>query len=87
MAREKASQTAQSYILQEAEAVSRFAKISQCESLGLRVTNLQHDGITTMLHPSLSHEQVAAHVSRAATAGSGYRVVVVGDTDAPEVVN
>jgi ribonuclease HI len=87
MAREKASQTAQSYILQEAEAVSRFAKISRCESLGLRVTNLQHDGITTTLHPSLSHEQVAAHLSRAATAGSGYRVVVVGDTDAPEVVN
>ena len=86
-AREKATSTAQSYVLQEAEAVSRFAKVRMCERMGLRVTNLQHDGITASPHPSLSRERVAERLSVAATAASGYTVVVVSETDAPEVVD
>ena len=40
-----------SYLLQEAEAVSRAAKVAWCEAHGLRVVNLQHDGI--LVSPSL----------------------------------
>jgi hypothetical protein len=86
-AREKANRTAQSYVLQEAEAVSTFAKVRMCEHMGLEVTNLQHDGITASPHPSLSHERVAERLSVAATAASGYTVVVVSETDAPEMVD
>ena len=39
------SLTLKSFVLQEAEAVGREAKIRAASALGLRVVNLQHDGI------------------------------------------
>ena len=41
----KASLTAKSYILQEAEATSREAKLWECKKRGIQVGSLQHDGI------------------------------------------
>ena len=41
----KADKTLQAYLLQEAEATSRAAKIRWCQQKGLEVANLQHDGI------------------------------------------
>ena len=42
---DKASLTAKSYILQEAEATSREAKLWECKKRGIQVGSLQHDGI------------------------------------------
>eukprot|EP00966_Prymnesium_polylepis_P102706 2379180-Prymnesium_polylepis.1 len=40
-----------SYLLQEAEAVSRAAKMAWCQAKRLRVVNLQHDGIVVYALP------------------------------------
>jgi hypothetical protein len=86
-AREKVGRTTQSYILQEAEAVSRLAKISKCRGLGLRVISLQHDGIATQrVAGGEAPARVAHLLGEAASEAAGYRVVVVDETIAPDAV-
>ena len=83
---EKVSRTTQSYILQEAEAVSRLAKIKKAKELGLKVFNLQHDGIATgRLAGGAPTMQIARLLGEAATTASGYRVIVVDETLAPAI--
>jgi hypothetical protein len=84
---EKAGRTTQSYILQETEAVSRIAKIRESTGLGLRVFNLQHDGIATSQPTGgQTPAQVARLLGEAASAASGYTVVVVDESPAPAVL-
>ena len=83
----------QSYILQEAEAVGREAKLREAADqrgpLGrARVVSLQHDGVSLLGVPD--HEQVAwaARLSDAVSAACGYRVSVdVKACNAPEFVD
>ena len=63
-----------SYLLQEAEAVSREAKIGAAVGAGLRVVSLQHDGIA--LQGVSERGRVAAVLSEAATRACGYEVAV-----------
>jgi hypothetical protein len=87
-AHEKAGRTTQSYILQEAEAVSRLAKIRKCRDLGLQVINLQHDGIAT--GATAVGGATPAHIAHllgvAASMAAGYAVTVVDETRAPAPV-
>ena len=81
---EKAGRTTQSYILQEAEAVSRLAKIRKAKDLGLQVINIQHDGIATGRTAGGEPPARVAHLlGEAASAASGYVVIVVDETIAP----
>jgi hypothetical protein len=75
--RTKAKLTAKSYILQEAEAASRAAKIRWCRAEGIEVSSLQHDGIMMGGIRESDEARVAAGLSQAATAACGYEVVVV----------
>ena len=72
----KAPRTAKSFILQEAEATARNAKIAWCDTHGKRVLSLQHDGILVADIAPGSEPQVAAEMSAAATAACGYNVKV-----------
>ena len=66
-----------SYLLQEAEAVSRAAKVAWCEAQGLRVVNLQHDGILVSgLPEGLDPHETAELMSTAAASRAGYEVIV-----------
>ena len=66
-----------SYLLQEAEAVSRAAKMGWCAEHGVRVTSIQHDGIMVAHLPAgRTGEDVAAALAQAATAACGYEVHV-----------
>ena len=67
-----------SYLLQEAEAVSRNAKIKcWCEANGIEVLNLQHDGVVGYGLPSGKNEHdVAAAMAVAATEACGFEVDV-----------
>jgi hypothetical protein len=81
---ETVSRTTQSYILQEAEAVSRLAKIKKARELGLTVFNLQHDEIATgWLAGGAPPTHIAHLLEEAATAASGYTFIVVDETLAP----
>ena len=86
-AREKVGRTTQSYILQEAEAVSRLAKIRRGRDLGIRVVNLQHDGIATeRFEGGRAPAHIAHLMGEAASGAAGYRVVVVDETLEPDAV-
>ena len=77
-----------SYLLQEAEAVSRGAKMAWCEQNRVRVTSLQHDGIMVAELPQgLSAEEVAEQLTIAATSASGFEVVVEAASLYPAVVD
>ena len=66
-----------SYILQEAEAVGREAKIAALASHGeYRVVNLQHDGIAISGVPPRGEQALAASLSAAVSAACGYAVNV-----------
>ena len=66
-----------SYLLQEAEAVSRMAKVRWCTEHGVTVTNLQHDGIVVQAVPDgLTAEEMAEQLGMAASVAAGYEVVV-----------
>ena len=66
-----------SYLLQEAEAVSRNAKIKWCEANGVEVLNLQHDGVVGYGLPSgKSEHDVAAEMAMVATVACGFKVDV-----------
>ena len=62
----KAPLTAKSYILQEAEATARCAKIAELRSEGIPIFNLQHDGIIA----GVPKDSVAAWATRLAAAAS-----------------
>ena len=69
-----------SYLLQEAEAASRQAKIDWCRTAGVRVTSLQHDGVMVdSLPDGLTADEVAELLSAAASARAGYEVVVAAE--------
>ena len=72
----KAGRTAKSYVLQEAEATARNAKVAWCYANGLRVTDLQHDGIMVAGIQPGSELDVAAGMEAAAKAACGFDVGV-----------
>ena len=77
-----------SYLLQEAEGVSRAAKIAWCERHDVRVVSIQHDGImVSWLPDGLTVEEVAEQMSMAASAACGYEVIVEGKAVGPERVD
>ena len=80
-----------SYLLQEAEAVSREAKVNWCREQGLRVLNLQHDGIFVESLPAgLAAAEVAELLGAAASRAAGYEVIVAAEwveVPAPLVVD
>ena len=65
-----------SYLLQEADAVSRQAKLDTAKRLNLRVHSLQHDGILGGMHDTLSPTEVANVMSQDASHAAGYKVEV-----------
>jgi hypothetical protein len=76
--RRKAEKTAKSYVLQEAEAASRNAKIGWCRANGLDVADLQHDGIVVVGVDDTeeARERAAKGMARAASEACGYEVGV-----------
>ena len=72
----KASLTTKSYLLQEAEAMSRLAKAEWCRERGLEVTSLQHDGIMIDMKENM-YEEASKGMSAAATKTCRYTVEVV----------
>ena len=68
--------TLKSFVLQEAEAVGREAKIRAAASMGLRVVNLQHDGIVVTGVREERREMVEDAMSEAVTASCGYEARV-----------
>ena len=66
-----------SYMLQEAEAASREAKLRWCQERGVRVVSLQHDGVVAMVSGQEALAEAAEGMARAATASSGFEVTVV----------
>jgi hypothetical protein len=76
--RRKAERTAKSYVLQEAEAASRNAKIGWCRANGLDVADLQHDGIVVIGVEDMEEgrRQAAEGMARAASRACGYEVGV-----------
>ena len=67
-----------SYLLQEGEAVSRHAKMRWCQQRGIRVTNLQHDGIATG-HMVDTIEEAQTGMSQQASHACGFEVKVKGE--------
>jgi hypothetical protein len=67
---------AKSYILQEAEAAVRGAKIEWCRKEGAEVLGLQHDGIWVRSNVGSGGEEAAEAMSRFASRRCGYEVVV-----------
>ena len=66
-----------SYLLQEAEAVSRAAKVAWASEHGVRVTSLQHDGVMLdSLPDGLEADEVAEQLGMCASRAAGYEVVV-----------
>ena len=72
----KAGRTAKSYVLQEAECTARNAKIAWCRSRGLRVTDLQHDGVVVAGISPGEEEEAARGMGEAATVACGFQVEV-----------
>lgn len=69
--------TLKSFILQEAEAVGREAKLRAAAVMGLRVVSLQHDGVAfTGFGVADRQVEIAEAMSREVTAACGYRAVV-----------
>ena len=66
-----------SFVLQEAEAVSREAKIRAAAALGLRVVSLQHDGLafTGFAVEDRLHE-IATSMGAEVTASCRYEAAV-----------
>ena len=69
----KAGVTAKSYFLQEAEGLSRRAKVEWAAVRGdVPVTNLQHDGVIVVLPDDVSREAAEQAMSEASSAMLGY---------------
>ena len=65
----------QSYLLQEAEAVGREAKLRAARG-GFRAVSLQHDGVSFLGVPEGGEEAWGTELSVAVTMASGYQVEV-----------
>ena len=75
-----------SYLLQEAEAISRRAKQRWCRENGITVIHLQHDGVVA--HGATDPGAAARDMSAAATAACGYEVTVgYADLAAPALAD
>jgi hypothetical protein len=75
-----------SYLLQEAEAVARAAKMEWCEAHGVQVMGQQHDGIMVAHWPDslgLGGDALAEQLSMAASAACGYEVQVAASCVGP----
>ena len=72
----KRQNTWKSYMLQEAEAASREAKLSWCWQNEVRVVSLQHDGVQVEASGEEDMERIAKGIARAATAACGYTVKI-----------
>ena len=68
-----------SYILQEAEAAARGAKVGWCVGIGAEVTNLQHDGVVVKCPDNVRPGDAALAMAEIASIVCGYEVVVVGE--------
>jgi hypothetical protein len=68
-----------SYVLQEAEACAREAKMAWATREGIRVMNLQHDGIVTGSLGGRQSQEVARGMQEAASHASGHEVQVKGE--------
>ena len=69
--------TLKSFVLQEAEAVGREAKIRAAAALSLRVVSLQHDGLAfTGFAVEDRLSEIASAMSAEVTASCGYDVKV-----------
>merc|ERR1712185_678428 len=69
----KGELAAKSYFLQEAEGLSRRAKVAWAERRGdVRVTNLQHDGIVVQLPDGVAAEAVELAMADACERVLGY---------------
>ena len=66
-----------SYLLQEAEAVSREAKIRWAKEKGLRVMNLQHDGLVIQTGVE-NIKDYETQMEKAAEEACGYKVQIKG---------
>ena len=76
-ARKDPARRLKSYLLQEAEATSREAKIRWCVANGKKVFGLQHDGIVVQSGDDASEETaMAAAMEVAATKEAGYSVKI-----------
>ena len=71
-----AALTLKSYLLQEAEGVGREAKLRWCKENGLRVCNLQHDGVGVCIEDDQIRGATSA-LTAAVTTACGYPVQVV----------
>ena len=68
-----------SYVLQEAEACAREAKMAWAARAGIRVMNLQHDGIVTGSLGGRQSQEVAQGMQEAASHACGHEVQVKGE--------
>ena len=68
---------AKSYLLQEAEAVSRETKIKWAVERGIPVASLQHDGILLCTGEN-PHPDIGTHLAHTASIACGYQVTVKG---------
>ena len=68
-----------SYVLQEAEACAREAKMAWAARAGIRVLNLQHDGIVTGSLGGRQSQEVARGMQEAASHACGHEVQVKGE--------
>ena len=76
---EHPERTLKSYVLQEAEAISRCEKLRWAESVGRRVVNLQHDGVILRLWRHDDRGHVEEQLSRLCSAALGYEQPVRRD--------
>ena len=84
----KAALRMKSYLLQEAEAVSRAAKIEWCDAHGVQVVSLQHDGgMVASLPEGHTADEVAELMSAAASSHAGYEVIVAAEWVGPIAVD
>jgi len=68
--------TLASYVFQEAEGLSRRAKLQWAVRGGHTVANLQHDGIVVSLEGSVAPAQAAAQLTQVCTRALAYRQCV-----------
>ena len=64
--------TLKSYVLQEAEGISREAKLEWCKNTRCKWINLQHDGVIIRLTEGWTPEAAASDLTRVVSAAVGY---------------
>ena len=79
----KAEKTVKSYLLQEAEAASREAKMAWCVRHGVRVMSQQHDGVLCAPAEGRTWEELARELTAASREWCGFEV----DVEAKQIVD